>query len=69
MLRNEVVRTSSRRPRAKEKSFCVGADVPDPKRLSRKVAPSGFEPVVPGILLNIIEFSGTEVRICVRYGS
>jgi hypothetical protein len=57
--RDEDVLTSSRRSRAREKSLSVGADSPVPNRLSRKVAPSGLEPVVPGILVTMTEFAGT----------
>lgn len=59
MPNKEVVRTSSRRSRASEKSLWLGAEVPDPNRLSRKVAPSGSELVVPGTLLRIRELAGT----------
>lgn len=57
----ERVRTSSLRSRESEKYRFVGADAPAPKRLSRKVAPSGEEPVVPGIVSVMSELAGTGV--------
>lgn len=56
----EVVRTSSRLARETENIRCVGADNPEPKRLSRNVAPSGSDPVVPAIWPLMTELAGTD---------
>jgi hypothetical protein len=61
MPKTEVVLTSSRRARARENSRSEGAEAPLPNRLSRKVAPSGFEEVVPGICCRMTESAGTEI--------
>lgn len=68
MVRRDRVRTSSRRSRARLKTRCVGANVPEPKRLSRKVAPSGFDEVVPGIWLEMIELAGTTHQLRMNEG-
>lgn len=59
IVRRENVRTSCRRSSASENIRCVGAYCPDPNKLSRKVAPSGFDVVVPGIRDDMTEFAGT----------
>lgn len=55
----EDVRTSCRRSRERANNRLLGAEDPEPNRLSRKVAPSGLEPVVPPISLRIVELAGT----------
>lgn len=55
----ELVRTSSSRASESDKSRSEGAEEPEPKRLSRKVAPSGSEPVVPPMVSRIVEAAGT----------
>lgn len=54
----EYVRESCGRWREREKYRCDGADAPAPKRLSRNVAPSADEPVVPGMDFVMSELAG-----------
>ena len=62
-LRRDVVRTSSLRPSDNENICKVGAERPEPNKLSRNVAPSGLEPVVPGIVDRMTEFAGTGMSV------
>lgn len=59
----EDVRTSCRRSSERANSRLLGAEDPAPNRLSRKVAPSGLEPVVPPISSRIVELAGTTSSI------
>lgn len=63
ILKVEDVRTSCRRSSERANSRLLGAEGPEPNRLSRKVAPSGLELVVPPISSRIVELAGTTSSI------
>jgi hypothetical protein len=64
MDRLDSVRESSRRASDNPSNRLVGAEGPEPNRLSRNVAPSGLEVVVPGMASSMMELAGTDCQEC-----